>query len=659
MARAAIVVACLGCAALLPATATAGWEQARVVDHGGAYGATTKNVVAVGSNGLASVLFFQQPPGGSGFAGAPFMVRRGAGSAPAWGAPAPVATDAGQVNGFNTPELAARGNGGTLGVFAFNPTGGGTQTRFTSWPAADAAPGDAEGMLCTSGGALCAGGDPQVAVDGDGNGYAVASTLSGANGDVLFARTNPSTGEWEPADVIAQGFYPLVAVDDDGDVVVTYQRADTSVPLVVEDRLYAKRELAGESTFTSEQQLSGPETVAPVTGLVMEPTGDASALFVEDSAPSVGPLPNAGVVEAVSWPHADAQPGAEHRVSATAQNEGNATNPALAADPQGRLTAAWQAAEGPTPAIYAAQRDDAGSWGSPEQVSPQGTSDSYAVPQVAVDRNGEAMLVYQDTTPPPDSTTDALAQQRIPGGSWTVPRPIGSKAPGAGFVVGGSLRVAAAKPGQADITFIQNLSGTNHLIARRWVDETSPETRITRGPTGPTRDATPTFRFVSSEEGSTFRCRDGSGTYAPCISPFDTATTLPDGSHSFYVRATDAAGNTDPTPAYRTFRVDTQTPSSQAMAPASRHSSPFNVQYSSSDPAPSTGLAGVELFVREPGHTGYSKVATDTTPGSPVFSYTPTAGAGTYRFFTRARDRAGNYEAPPATKPDSSTVFTP
>ena len=70
-----------------------------------------------------------------------------------------------------------------------------------------------------------------------------------------------------------------------------------------------------------------------------------------------------------------------------------------------------------------------------------------------------------------------------------------------------------------------------------------------------TNDPTATFGF-SSEAGSSFQCKLDSGSYASCSSPKTTAH-LADGSHAFYVRATDQAGNVDPTSASRTFTVDT------------------------------------------------------------------------------------------------------
>ena len=91
------------------------------------------------------------------------------------------------------------------------------------------------------------------------------------------------------------------------------------------------------------------------------------------------------------------------------------------------------------------------------------------------------------------------------------------------------------------------------------VDTLPPETTITSGPSGLTSDSTPTFTFASSETGSTFQCKVDSGSYAACNSP-NTTAHLADGMHTFYVRATDAASNTDPTPASQTFTVDVAAP---------------------------------------------------------------------------------------------------
>lgn len=86
-------------------------------------------------------------------------------------------------------------------------------------------------------------------------------------------------------------------------------------------------------------------------------------------------------------------------------------------------------------------------------------------------------------------------------------------------------------------------------------DETPPNTKITSGPKGTTHKHKATFRFTSTEPGSTFQCKLDGKKWANCKSP-RTYGNLKDGKHTFKVKATDAAGNVDPTPAKRSWRVD-------------------------------------------------------------------------------------------------------
>jgi len=84
-------------------------------------------------------------------------------------------------------------------------------------------------------------------------------------------------------------------------------------------------------------------------------------------------------------------------------------------------------------------------------------------------------------------------------------------------------------------------------------DTTPPETTITKHPKDKTRKKTATFEFSSSEPGSTFQCSLDGAAFAACTSP-DTLKAKK-GKHSFEVRAADAAGNVDGSPATDDWKV--------------------------------------------------------------------------------------------------------
>jgi hypothetical protein len=105
------------------------------------------------------------------------------------------------------------------------------------------------------------------------------------------------------------------------------------------------------------------------------------------------------------------------------------------------------------------------------------------------------------------------------------------------------------------------------------VDATAPETSLDpSGPTGTTSSTAASFAFSSPDGGATFECKledPGSTTvsYGSCTSP-KAYSSLADGTYTFSVRARDDAGNTDATPASRTFTVDATAPTVTVVHPA-------------------------------------------------------------------------------------------
>ena len=91
------------------------------------------------------------------------------------------------------------------------------------------------------------------------------------------------------------------------------------------------------------------------------------------------------------------------------------------------------------------------------------------------------------------------------------------------------------------------------------IDRSAPDTTITGGPSGTVTTGTASFTFSASEPGASFVCSLDGSAFQTCSSP-QTYTGLADGSHSFQVRATDDAGNSDQTPAAQSWTVRASPP---------------------------------------------------------------------------------------------------
>ena len=93
---------------------------------------------------------------------------------------------------------------------------------------------------------------------------------------------------------------------------------------------------------------------------------------------------------------------------------------------------------------------------------------------------------------------------------------------------------------------------------REWTtlppDTSAPETTILSAPSGRIAPGPVNITFQSSEAFSTFQCKIDTAAYAPCMSPLRIeAPAL--GEHTVQVRAIDAGGNPDPTPAIATWKT--------------------------------------------------------------------------------------------------------
>jgi hypothetical protein len=186
-----------------------------------------------------------------------------------------------------------------------------------------------------------------------------------------------------------------------------------------------------------------------------------------------------------------------------------------------------------------------------------------------------------------------------------------------------------------------------------------PQTVLTGGLSDYIRDTTPTITWSGTDNSTP----DANLTYSWVVdpsptsqwSPYTSATsvTLPalsQGMHSFSVVARDQAGNIDPTPAGRSFRVDSVAP----VAKAPVHNLATNSTVGTSVPvtiswagATDTNGSGIARYVLHQSNNGGSTWTNIPLPASPITSVVRNLapGATSYRFRVQAIDRAGNASA--------------
>jgi hypothetical protein len=269
----------------------------------------------------------------------------------------------------------------------------------------------------------------------------------------------------------------------------------------------------------------------------------------------------------------------------------------------------------------------------------------------SADCHGSGTEPPADTTPPETTITDAPPDSSS---SQSASFSFSSSEPGSTF----ECRLdAGAWAGCLDPHAYSDLAAGSHTFevratdalghvdptpaAEAWTiesgpppDTTPPATTIVLGTSGTVASDAASFSFSSSELGSTFECRLDGGAWAACSSP-RAYSGLPDGSHTFEVRATDAAGNVDPDPAAQTWTADTTGP---------------DTTITSGPSSETTSSSAVFWFMSPESSSAFDcrldndEWASCTSPKS----YSSIKN-GMHMFQVRARDALGNVDPTPAT----------
>ncbi len=198
----------------------------------------------------------------------------------------------------------------------------------------------------------------------------------------------------------------------------------------------------------------------------------------------------------------------------------------------------------------------------------------------------------------------------------------------------GAAATACTSPFEADVadgshqlTIVADAM-TPVTASYHWqTDTAAPDTAIDLGPAPVDNTASPSVAFsTAAPDADHFECALDDAAFATCASPLTLAAG--DGSHVFRVRAVDAAGNADPTPAELRWTADTAAP--QVMISSGPDTA-------TPDPTPSWTFT----VTGDPANVQCRIDDAAFADCSGRFD-APALAAGPHRFDLAARDAAGN-----------------
>ncbi len=382
------------------------------------------------------------------------------------------------------------------------------------------------------------GANPQVAIDGSDRATVVWWQLY-PNGRIESVRI-AADGTPGPVQALSEighdAFSPQVAIDGSDRATVVWVRSD------------------GTNTRIQSVRLASDGTPGPVQTVSEAGEGAGSPQIAIDGSDraTVAWYRSDGANDRIQSVRlaADGTPGPVQTVSEAGAGAGS---PQIAIDGSDRATVVWNASLPGGDLIQLVRVGAHGTRGAVETLPEIGDSDT-SEPQVAIDGSDRATVVWRGSICCSVGIVESarLTAKGTVGRVFRLSKREGfhSSTPNPQLAIDGADRATITWPEQ-DIT-----TGARPIEAVR-AEITYPQTSITKGVSKLIHRSRVRFKFESSVSAvSSFECKLDKKRFKRCTSP-RRYRSLAEGRHKFSVRAIDDEGDVDPTPAERSFTVDT------------------------------------------------------------------------------------------------------
>ena len=230
---------------------------------------------------------------------------------------------------------------------------------------------------------------PQVAIDDSGNAMVVWQQSDDLNSSIWWNRYDVESG-WETAmliqtDLLQGGRLPQVAVDGSGNAIAVWQQGMRSI--------WSSRYEIGQGWGTAKQisAADDPMQLAQHPQIAVDPSGNAIAVWNDPGYIVWG---ETGVVGANIWSNRYVAGSGWGSVMAVDTNDsGTRDYPQVAVDDAGNAIVVWQQTDDFNRSIWSNRFAVGLGWGDAELLDPEGG----ICPQVSMDGRGNAVAVWSNS----------------------------------------------------------------------------------------------------------------------------------------------------------------------------------------------------------------------------------------------------------------------